>query len=204
MSCSSLVSITIGNSVTSIGNQAFYGCSSLKEITVANGNAKYHSNGNCIIETATKALVLGCQNSVIPDDGSVTNIDSYAFNGCSSLQSITIPNSVTIIGSSAFKNCSSLESITIGNSVTSIGNQAFYGCSKLASINYLGTIESWCAGNIQGLGYLMDYGTSSKTLSINGKPVTELVIPSAVTSISSWAFAKTNITGITFEKTVNV
>ena len=64
----------------------------------------------------------------------ITNIGNYAFYGCSSLTSITIPNSVTSIGRRAFQNCSSLASITIPNSVTSIGGNAFYGCSSLNSI----------------------------------------------------------------------
>ena len=59
----------------------------------------------------------------------VTKIGSLAFNGCSGLTSITIPNSVTTIGDSAFEGCSGLTSITIPNSVTTIEDFAFYGCS---------------------------------------------------------------------------
>jgi len=65
---------------------------------------------------------------------SVTSIGSYAFQNCSSLTSITIPNSVTSIGYGAFNKCSSLTSVTIPNSVTSIGNRAFQQCSKLTSV----------------------------------------------------------------------
>ena len=129
--CSSLTSITIPDSVTSIGKEAFYGCSCLASVVVDDGNPVYHSAGNCIIETASKTLVVGCENSIIPDDGSVTNIGSYAFSGCSSLTSIIIPDSVTSIGEYAFDDCGGLTSVTIPDSVTSIGAYAFIGCYAL-------------------------------------------------------------------------
>ena len=65
---------------------------------------------------------------------SVTSIGNDAFENCSGLTSVTIPNSVTSIGEWAFWECSGLTSVTIGNSVTSIGNRAFYGCNGLTSI----------------------------------------------------------------------
>ena len=123
--CSGLTSITIPNSVATIGNYAFYGCSGLESIVVAEGNTKYKSTGNCLIEIESEKLISGCKNSVIPTDGSVTSIGDFAFIGCSGLTSITIPNSVTSIGDSAFVGCSGLTSITIPNSVTSIGEYAF-------------------------------------------------------------------------------
>ena len=83
--CDSLTSVTIGNGVTSIGERAFRGCTSLETITVDSGNSVYHSADNCLIETATKTLIVGCKNSVIPDDGSVTSIGDYAFYECTSL-----------------------------------------------------------------------------------------------------------------------
>ena len=93
--CKSLTSINIPNSVTNIGNRAFRGCDSLKRIN-------------------------------IPD--SVTYIGNLAFAFCSSLTNIDIPNNVTNIGYRAFCYCRSLTSINIPNSVTYIGNGAFWGC----------------------------------------------------------------------------
>ncbi len=130
--CTSLTSINIPSSVTSIGNWAFYGCSSLESITVESGNEYYHSIDNCIIETATNTLIVGCKNSIIPN--SVTSIGNDAFYGCTSLTSIEIPNSVTSIGWYAFCGCTSLTSIEIPNSVTSIGNEAFSHCTSLTDI----------------------------------------------------------------------
>lgn len=79
---------------------------------------------------------------IIPE--SVTSIGNYAFYRCSSLTSIVIPNSVTSIGYSAFAECSSLTSIVIPNSVTRIGKFGFFGCSFLTDVYYTGTIENWC------------------------------------------------------------
>ena len=143
--CTGLTSITIGNSVTSIGNYAFRGCTGLMSVTVADGNTKYHSSGNCLIETASKTLILGCNTSVIPNDGSVTSIGNYAFSGCTGLTSITIPDSVTSIGDSAFKGSTGLTSVTIGNGVTSIRSDAFFECTGLTSITFNGTIAQWNA-----------------------------------------------------------
>ena len=128
--CSGLTSVTIGSGVTSIGGGAFGGCSGLVTITVDSNNSTYDSRNNCnaIIETATNTLVVGCSNTVIPN--SVTSIGSSAFFGCSGLTSVTIPDSVTSIGDNAFYGCSGLTSVTIPDSVTSIGAQAFIECGS--------------------------------------------------------------------------
>ena len=132
--CTGLTSITIPESVTEIGGNVVLRCISLTSITVKNGNTKYHSVENCLIETATKTLIAGCKNSDIPTDGSVTSIGKYAFNGCTGLTSITIPDSVTSIGKYAFNGCTGLTSVTIPDSVTGIGDSAFEDCTGLTSI----------------------------------------------------------------------
>ena len=129
--CNNLKSITIPDSVTSIGVLAFGDCGGLESIVVSSGNTKYHSSNNCLIETASKTMILGCKNSVIPMDGSVMSIGDYAFSGCINLKSITMPDNLVSIGICAFFDCSSLTSISIPDSVTSIGRSAFYGCNNL-------------------------------------------------------------------------
>ena len=140
--CDSLTSVTIPDSVTSIGDSAFSGCDSLTSIAVNEGNFVYHSEGNCLIETKSKTLIVGCGTSVIPADGSVTSIGDYAFYNCDSLTSVTIPDSVTSIDDYAFYHCDSLTSVTIGDGVTKIGGGAFYYCSSLTSITIPDSVTS--------------------------------------------------------------
>ena len=120
--CSSLTSVTIPNSVTSIGEAAFSRCSSLTSVTIPN---------------------------------SVTSIGKYAFYKCSSLTSVTIPNSVTSIGDGAFEDCSSLTSVMIPNSVTSIGANVFADCGRLKTMYVVqdSYAEEYCIDN----GFLFQY-----------------------------------------------
>jgi Flp pilus assembly protein protease CpaA len=157
--CSSLASVTIPNSVTSIGEAAFFYCSGLISVTI----------GDSVTSIALETFA-GCSSlTSVTIPNSVTSIGEAAFAGCSGLTSIdvdtsnpnyssvngilfnklqdtliqypsgkigdyTIPNSVMSIGNWAFYGCIGLTSITIPNSVTSVGNWAFYGCSGLTSI----------------------------------------------------------------------
>jgi|GEM_PF-1779457 len=135
--CSSLSSVTIGSGVTSIGNSAFEDCTSLSSVTVAEGNTAYCSSDGVLFSKDMKTLVLypaGRSDSsyTIPDG--VASIGSSAFSGCTSLSSVAIGSGVTSIGSSAFSGCTSLSSVAIGSGVTSIGNSAFRGCSSLSSV----------------------------------------------------------------------
>ena len=131
--CTGLTSVNIPNSVTEIDYYAFKGCTGLTSIVVDNGNSKYDSRNNCnaIIETSTNTLISGCNNTIIPN--SVTEIENYAFMDCTGLTSVTIPNSVTTIGGYAFYGCSGLNKIYSNivnpNNVT-LGSYVFQGVNK--------------------------------------------------------------------------
>ncbi len=122
--CSSLASVTIGNSVTSIGGNAFSYCTGLASVNIPSSvtsigsEAFYHCSG-------LTSVTIG---------SGVTSIGGNAFRDCTSLTSITIPNSVTSIGWSAFSGCSGLTSVTIPNSVTSIGADAFFNCTNCTDV----------------------------------------------------------------------
>ena len=115
---------TIPDSVTTIGDLAFCGCSSLTSVNIPDS-----------VTTIGKEAFSGCTRLTsvnIPD--SVTSIGNYAFYWAESLTSVNIPDSVTSIGDAAFLSCLSLTSVTIGDSVTTIGVGAFYACDSLTSV----------------------------------------------------------------------
>ena len=130
--CTSLQSITIPESVTYIGGRAFLGCENLQNITIPES-----------VTTIGSSAFAGCttlQSITIPS--SVTEIDLWTFQGCTGLQSITIPESVTEIADHVFEYCTSLQSITIPGSVVSIGNEIFEGCTALQSITIPESVTS--------------------------------------------------------------
>ena len=163
---------TIGNSVSSIGEYAFEGCSGLTSVTfnaekcTEMGSYNYPVFRDC---TNLKSLTIGNKVTTIPDyafkdcsgltsvtiPNSVTSTGDCVFSGCTGLTTMTIPNSVTTIGYSAFSVCSGLTSVTIPNSVTSIDNYAFYGCSGLTSVTIPNSVTS--------IGYDAFYGCSGLT-----------------------------------------
>ena len=115
----------IPNSVTSIGNYAFRGCSGLTgELNITNS----------VTEIGFEAFAWCNGLTSVVIGNSVTSIGNAAFRDCSGLTSISIGNSVTSIGNDAFRNCNRLTSVNIGNSVTSIGEYAFFDCTELHSL----------------------------------------------------------------------
>lgn len=130
--CSYLTSVTIHNSVTNIGDDAFYGCTGLERVNISDITSWCKINFNSVCSNplvyARHLYMDGSEVTELTIPNSVTNIGRSAFSSCSGLISVTIPNSVTNIERSAFTNCTGLTSITIPNSVTSIGESAFSTC----------------------------------------------------------------------------
>ena len=176
--CTGLASITIPDSVTYIGYQAFYGCSGLKcNLTIPN-------NVTVIGESAFAGCSGLTGNLVIPSG--VAKIHVSAFTNCAGLSSVTINNGATSIEMNAFYGCSGLTSVTIPSSVTSIGDYAFNGCTKLTSITIPNGVKSIGANAFGGCAGL-----------------TSMTIPSSVTSISATSFP-TPISGYWYSVTTGI
>ena len=211
--CSGLTSVTIPNSVSYIGKYAFASCSGLTSVTVDKNNGTYDSRNNCnaIIETSTNKLIVGCNNTIIPN--SVTSIGEFAFSDCSGLTSVAIPNSVTSIGESAFARCSGLTSVTIPNSVTSIGSWTFYGCSGLTSVTfnaekctYMGSdsypVFNDCI-NLTTLNIGNKVTTIPNSAFRDCSGLSSVTIPNSVTSIGDYAFSScSGLTSVTIGNSV--
>ena len=121
---SSIASISIPNSVTSIGDQAFLECESLLSISIPNSVRSV--GGNAFADCLSLVSVNMGNN--------ITSIEDGTFEGCTSLATISLSNSIENIGEEAFASCTSLKSFTVPNSVKSIGEEAFAGCETLGTI----------------------------------------------------------------------
>lgn len=148
------------------------------------------------------AYCYGITNITIPN--SVTEIGYLAFYQCDGLTSITIPDSVTTIGG-AFQGCDYLTDITIGSGVTNIDAYAFEGCTSLTNV-YVADIASWCKINFNCTAWGSSNAnplTYAANLYVDGKLLTELVIPEGVTEIGQYAFnGYRNLTSVTLSGSV--
>ncbi len=157
-----LKEINIPEKVTAIDSESFDFCDKVEKISVDTNNSVYEGKNNCIIKKASKELIQGCKNSMVPIDGSVTKIGDYAFLGIKSLKSITIPDCITNIGTEAFNYCSGLETVKVGNGVTKIGDYAFACCDNLRSVEISSSVKQigdWAFGDSQKLIEIINHST---------------------------------------------
>ena len=182
--CKSLTSINIPNSVTNIGDRAFYNCVSLTGINIPDNVINIGYGAFCICESLTRINIPNI----------VTNIGDYVFSGCSSLVNINIPNSVTNIGEFAFYNCESLTNINIPNSVTNIGYYAFGACRSLININIPNSVTNIGDSAFVRCRSLININIPSSVTNIGDsafwecESLTSINIPDGVTNIGNNAF----------------
>ena len=207
--CTGLTSVTISESVTSVGQDAFRDCTSLKKVYWNTNNADNSANYYAIFSYTEPCdgfdVIFGNNVTVIPGNvfsgtpvktvsflGDVTVISNNAFRGCEILTEITLPETVTTIGNNAFNYCTALESITIPESVSFIGEFAFTHCTALTEINW----------NTDKIG---DFTTAPIIFSDSAPATTEvnLVIGNNVTHIPAYLFYTfNNLKTVTFSDSV--
>ena len=197
--CNSLTSVTIGNSVTTIGEYAFFRCKSLTSVTIPDsvttiGDYAFWSCGSLT------SVTIG---------NSVTTIGEEAFCDCDSLTSVTIPNSVTTIGNWAFSGCTSLTSVTIPDSVTTIGECAFNFCRSLTSVTIPDSVTtignrafSYC-DSLTSVTIPDSVTTIGEAAFADCRSLTSVTIPDSVTTIGDWAFSScSSLTSVTIPDSV--
>jgi hypothetical protein len=191
-SLNQLTNITIPDSVTTIGRDAFANCSALETV---NFNAVNCADFYDYYDYKRTLVFYNTNISTINIGDEVKRIPAYFAKSLNQLTNITIPNSVTTIGASAFYGCTSIDGVTIPKSVTAIGKDAF-NCTGITYVN-ITDIAAWCKINFDNYTEYPYYNTSNPLsiahhLYVNGSEVINLVIPNSVTFINRDAFMGCN------------
>lgn len=168
--CDNLASVTLPEGLTTIGTEAFYGCSKLTEISIPS-----------TVTTIGESAFRSCKFTQITIPNGLTEIADYSFAYCTALTSVTIPNSVTIIGMFAFGGCRALTTITIPSGVKTLRHNAFADCSALSTINFnaenMDDVDKYyLSGTIsKSVEIFANSGTSGEGITVNiGKNVRRL------------------------------
>ena len=158
--CTSLTSVSLSNTVASIGSSAFSGCTGLTAIDIKEGLESI--GANAFYQCSSLAAI------TLPE--SLTTLGSTVFRGCNALTSVTIPGNVTSLGSYLFQQCEGLKEAKLSEGLTGTGVATFWRCSNLESVSIPSTL------------------TKIDMLTFDGTAITHIIIPEGVTSIGGYAF----------------
>lgn len=191
--CSSLTSITLGKNITSIESKAFLNCTSLKNITIPDSLT---SIGKYAFEGCYSIKYNEYDNAYYLGNEKNPYVLLMKANG-NSINSCIINENTRIIYCYAFEGCSKLTSIKIPNNIISIGYYAFNNCTSIKNVYFLGNLENWCNISFGSTDDQLTFSSSStdnpiyytENLYIDGKLLTHLVIPDTVTKINKFAFS---------------
>ncbi len=175
MGCTSLVNITLPDSLTTIGNSAFSGCEGLETVT----------GGNNVVTIGGDAFRSCCKLKSFAFGDMLTSIGTSAFFNCKALTDVTFSDTLQTIDSGAFQLCTSLKNVTFGNGLSKIGDNAFLRCTSLTNVtfgNSLTTIGTDAFHDCKALG--------------------NVVLPESLTTIGNYAFYNTAITSVSVPKNV--
>ena len=230
--CSRLTSIIIPGSVNHIFSSAFSGCGGLTSIVVDSANPAYSSSVDGVMFNKDKTRLVrypigkagiyvipanvtqieagafdGCTSlTSVSLPISVTNIDGCAFMGCSSLTGFVVPNGVTSISVGMFDGCRSLTHVTIGNSVTNIETRAFFCCTNLTSViipnrvTAVGREAFYCCTRLTDVTLGESLTTIGSGAFVGCVNITNIIIPSSVTTIEHRGFGLChNLTAVYFK-----
>ena len=183
--CDRLTSLTVPASVEKIGFAAFYRCSALKSVT---------------IESGSRLTQIG--NEAYDEDES-WSYEYGAFEECTALEKVVLPDSLKVLGQDTFKNCSQLGSVTFGNRLTTVAEGAFEGCTALTSLSIPGSVRY--LGSFSGCTSLTSVVMSNGVTHVGDfkdcTSLTSIVIPDSVTHVGSFSGC-TSLTSIVIPDSV--
>lgn len=131
LACHNLVSVILPAGVQKLDGNPFVGCNALQELIVEEGNQFFHAEGNCIIETATNTISVGCNYSVIPSYAKIIGYCAFCnFN----YETFEVPEGIVSIEESAFNNSFYLREVTLPSTLTNLDGYAFYACRELTTL----------------------------------------------------------------------
>ena len=206
--CSSLLAITVPDSVTSMGSAVFANCTSLADVTLPNTRQIIMSRTfeSCsslekivLPETVTRIQENAFENCTalkeIVWSKALTTIDANAFLNCDALVEVSIPATVTSMGNHVFRDCDALTTVVIPDSVTSMGTNVFYDCDALTSVKLGSGITTIPVSTFEHCDVLESIVIPRRVTTIGNTAFkdcvkfTSITIPRSVTSISSNAFS---------------